>query len=80
MFNIPNFFPLAAQPSRMTNQKPKKVIYVDLKGNQKVFAVSEYGGYEEDLEDERNINSVDVKPVLDVENYDGITYQGIIEN
>ena len=57
-------------------QKPKKVIYVDLKGNQKVFvADAEKGGYAEDIEDERNLNAEAVRPVLDVAAYDGINYQ-----
>ena len=79
MFSIPNFFPMPNMAS-VANQKPKKVIYVDLKGNQKVYTASEHGGYQEDNEDERNVNSEEVKPVLDIENYDGVTYQGVIEN
>jgi len=75
MFNIPNFFPSSGHAA----QKPKKVIYVDLKGNQKVY-VSAENGYAPDREDERNVNSDEVRPVLDVENYDGVTYQGVIEN
>jgi hypothetical protein len=59
----------------ITNQKPKKVIYVDLNGNQKVFTAREDGqGYYEDQDDERNRNATAVKPILDVENYDGFNY------
>ena len=80
MFNIASFFPVAGQSPYSASQKPKKVIYVDLRGNQKVFASSESGGYHEDIADERNLNSEDVKPVLDIYNYDGVTYQGVLEN
>ena len=59
----------------ITNQKPKKVIYVDLNGNQKVFVAREDGqGYCEDFEDDRNKNANSVRPILDVENYDGFNY------
>ena len=71
---------MAGPPAHVANQKPKKVIYIDLKGNQKVYTASDQGGYQEDKEDERNINCSEVKPVLDVENYDGVTYQGVLEN
>ena len=61
--------------SAITNQKPKKVIYIDLNGNQKVFSQREDGdGYVEDVDDERNRNPNAVKPILDVENYDGFNY------
>ena len=80
MFNIPNFFPMPGQNHHVANQKPKKVIYVDLKGNQKVYVAGDNGGYNIDREDERNVNSEEVKPVLDIENYDGVTYQGVFEN
>lgn len=61
--------------SAITNQKPKKVIYIDLNGNQKVYTQREDGdGYVEDGDDERNRNATAVKPILDVENYDGFNY------
>ncbi len=60
----------------ITNQKPKKVIYIDVNGNQKVYTQREDGdGYVEDVDDERNRNANAVKPILDVENYDGFNYQ-----
>jgi hypothetical protein len=63
------------------NQKPKKVIYIDLQGNQKVYLQREDGnGYSEDQGDERNLNAENVKPVLDIENYDGVQYREIERN
>ena len=60
----------------IANQKPKKVIYIDLNGNQKVYIQREDGeGYVQDADDERNRNATAVKPILDVENYDGFNYQ-----
>ncbi len=72
------------QPNNMTtaitNQKPTKVIYIDLNGNQKVFTQREDGeGYVEDADDERNRNAVAVKPILDIDNYDGFNYQPALD-
>ena len=65
----------ATMNTAITNQKPKKVIYIDLQGNQKVFTQREDAeGYVEDSEDGRNRNAAAVRPILDVENYDGFNY------
>ena len=85
-FNIQPFHqsmpPLAHLPPQqavqVANQKPKKVIYVDLKGNQKVYKANAEGGYEVDENDERNLHCEAVVPVLDVEGYDGVNYRPAI--
>ena len=79
MLNIPNFFSITGPSGGHGYLKPRKVIYVDLKGDQRVYISTNDGGYQVDHSDERNVNCEQVKPVLDIENYDGITYQGVLE-